>query len=260
MIRLSLSGRATGSALAAFLAMTPIGATRAAEVKVIAAGAVRGVLGGMVDDYARQTGHKFTFTIGSTGRLREIIASGEAADLVIAASGLMDDLEKTGRMTPGSRVDLGRIGVGTVVREGFTSANVATVEGLRQALVDAKTIAYTDPKLGGATYAHLMMIAERFGLADMVRAKGVFATGGDDAAAKVAAGQADFAMAFISEIQASGAKLAAPLPDSIQLWAAYSAAIPANSKEAGLARDFATALTSPALRERWSAAGWQAAK
>ena len=87
MIRLSLSGRATGSALAAFLAMTPIGATRAAEVKVIAAGAVRGVLGGMVDDYARQTGHKFTFTIGSTGRLREIIASGEAADLVIAASG-----------------------------------------------------------------------------------------------------------------------------------------------------------------------------
>jgi len=34
----------------------------AAELKVISAGAVRGVLGGMIDDYARRTGHTFNVT------------------------------------------------------------------------------------------------------------------------------------------------------------------------------------------------------
>jgi len=58
----------------------------AAELKVISAGAVRSVIGGMIDDYARRTGIKFNFTVGPTGRLRAIIASGEPADLIIASA------------------------------------------------------------------------------------------------------------------------------------------------------------------------------
>ena len=169
----------------------------------------------------------------------------------------MDELEKTGKITPGSRADLGRIGVGIVLRDGVTKADVATPEGLKQALIDAQKIAYTDPKLGGATYAHLLKVAESFGLADMVKSKGVFATGGDDAAAKVARGEADLAMVFISEIQAGGAKMAAALPEGLQLWAIYSAAIPLASKEPALAGAFLAALSGPAMAPRWSAAGWR---
>src|SRR5438105_12702171 len=93
----------------------PVGA---AELKVISAGAVRAIIAGMIDDYSRQTGVKFNFTVGPTGMLRNVIASGEPADLIIASSGLMAELEKTGKMTPGSRTDLGRIGLGLVVRVG----------------------------------------------------------------------------------------------------------------------------------------------
>ena len=167
-------------ALGATLTLAP-GAC-AAELKVIAAGAVRSVLRDMIDDYAKQSGHRFDFTIGSTGRLREVIASGEPADILITAGPLLDELEKTGKMRAGSRVDLGRIGLGVVLRDGFTKADVATADGVRQAIVAAKGIAYTDPKLGGATYLHLLKIAEGMGVADLVKAKGVFATGGDDAA------------------------------------------------------------------------------
>ncbi len=236
------------------------GAAKAAEIRIISAGAVRVVLKSMIDDYAARSGHTFNFTIGSTGQLREVIASGAPADLVITASALMDELEKTGGITPGSRVDLGRVGVGVVLREGFTKADVATPEGLKQALLEAKTIAYTDPKLGGATYAHLLRIADDFGVADLVKARGVFATGGDDAAAKVARGEADFAMVFISEIAAGGAKMAAPLPESLQLWAVYCAAIPASSREPNEARAFIASLTGAALRPRWAAAGWRPAQ
>src|SRR5262245_18378004 len=73
-------------------------AARAAELNVISAGAVRGVIAGMIDYYGRQTGHTFKFTVGSTGQLREVITSGEPADLIIASAPLMAELDKTGRM------------------------------------------------------------------------------------------------------------------------------------------------------------------
>ena len=38
------------------MAATPAGA---AELNVVAAGAVRGIIGGMIDDYSRQSGLKF---------------------------------------------------------------------------------------------------------------------------------------------------------------------------------------------------------
>jgi molybdate transport system substrate-binding protein len=229
----------------------------AADIHVIAAGAVRGIVGGMIDDYARETGHKFTFTVGPTGMLRETIASGKAADLVIVSAPLLADLEKTGRITPGSRIDLGRVGLGVVVRAGAPVPDVSTPDALKQTLLKAATIAYTDPKLGATSSTHLLKIADQFGIKDEVLRKGVLATGGNDAAAKVADGRAEIAIAPISDIHAKDARLAGPLPEAVQLWTVYSAAIPASSAEPAEARAFIAALTAPAMRERWLKAGWQ---
>ena len=238
----------------------PLGHAAAAELEVISAGAVRGVLAGMIHDYARQTGHTFKFTIGSTGQLREVTRSGAPADLIIASAPLMAELEATGRMLPASRVDIGRIGLGVVVREGEPMPDVSTPEAVRQALLGARSIAYTDPKLGGTSYLHLMKIAAGFGIADAVTAKGVPATGGDDAVAKVADGQAELTVVLVSEIHAKGARLVALLPEGLQLWTVYAAAIPASSRQPALAHDLVQALTGPAMRDRWTAAGWQPAR
>jgi len=66
----------------------------------------------LIDDYARRTGHTFNVTAGPTGRLREIIASGEPADLVNVSAPLMAELEKTGRIVAASRVDIAGWGWG----------------------------------------------------------------------------------------------------------------------------------------------------
>jgi molybdate transport system substrate-binding protein len=260
-LRRSARLRAIATAVVCCLAsIASFAVAQAAELKVISAGAVRGVLAGMIDDYSRRTGHTFNFTIGSTGRLREIIASGEPADLIIASGPLMAELEKTGKMAAGSRVDIGRVGLGVVVRAGAAAPDVSTPAALKQALMDAKSIAHTDPKLGGTSYLHLMKIAAGFGIADGVTRKGVHATGGNDAVAKVAAGQAELAVVLISEIHAKGAKLVAPLPEPLQLWTVYAAAVPASSTEPAHARAFIAALTGPDMRERWTAAGWEPPK
>jgi molybdate transport system substrate-binding protein len=172
----------------------------------------------------------------------------------------MVELEKTGKLTPGSRVDIGRLGMGVVIRDGAPVPDVSTPEAVKQALVKASTIAHTDPKLGGTSFIHLMKIAERFGIKDEVLRKGVNATGGDDAAAKVAEGKADIALILVSEVHAKDAKLVGLLPEEIQLWTLYAAAIPISSADPAAARAFIAALTGPAMRDRWIKAGWQPLK
>jgi molybdate transport system substrate-binding protein len=232
----------------------------AVEINVVAAGAVRGIIRGMIDDYSRDTGLTFNFTVGPTGQLRDALSSGKPVDLLIVAAPLMAELDSAGQIAAGSRVDLGRVGLGVVVREGTPSPDISTPEAVKAALTQAKIIAYTDPKLGGTSVEHLMHFAETVGIKDDVIRKGLISTGGDDAAAKVADGQADIAIVPITDIHAKGAKLVGPLPDPIQRSTIYSAGIPTSSADPAAARAFVAALTAPAMRERWLKAGWQPAR
>jgi ABC-type molybdate transport system substrate-binding protein len=85
--------------------------------------------------------------------------------------------------------------------------------------------------------------------------KGVISTGGNDAAAKVADGKADIAIVPITDIHAKDARLVGPLPEPIQLWTVYSAAIP---RAAPIRRRRASSRPDrAAMRERWVKAGWQ---
>jgi len=232
----------------------------AAEINVVAAGAVRGIIGGMIDDYSRQSGSKFHLTVGPTGQLRKTIASGEPVDLVIVSAPLMAELEGSGKIAPGSRVDLGRVGLGVVVREGAPLPDISTPEAVKAALLKARSIAYTDPKLGGTSVEHLMKFADSVGIKDEVTGKGVISTGGNDAAAKVADGKAEIAIVPITDIHAKDAKLVGGLPEPIQLWTVYTAAIPKSSADPAAARAFVAAMTAPAMHDHWVKAGWQPLK
>jgi molybdate transport system substrate-binding protein len=237
--------------------MVSASAGAAEIINVVAAGAVRGIIGGMIDDYSKQSGLKFNLTVGPTGQLRAALASGKPVDLVIVSAPLMAEMEKAGRITSGSRLDLGRVGLGVVVREGTPSPDISTPEAIKTALLKANTIAYTDPKLGGTSVEQLMKFAESAGIKDEVVRKGLISTGGNDAAAKVAEGKADIAIVPITDIHAKDAKLVGPLPEPIQLWTVYSAAIPVSSADPAAARAFVAAMTAPSMHERWVKAGWQ---
>src|ERR1700736_494520 len=124
-------------AVAVALFALPAGA---ADLKVISAGAVRGLIAQIIDDYSLKTGQKFDFTVGTTGQLRTVITSGQHADLLIVAVPLMGELEQTGKLTPGSRAELGRVGIGVAVRDGASVPDVATPDAFKQALVGAKSV------------------------------------------------------------------------------------------------------------------------
>src|SRR5712691_5950262 len=230
----------------------------AADLKVISAGAVRGLIAQIIDDYSRQTGQKFDFTIGTTGQLRNIIASGQHADLIIVSAPLMGELEKTGKLTPGSRAELGRVGIGVTVREGATPPDVSTPDALKKALIEARSVAYTNPAEGGTSGIYFNGVAERFGIGDEIRKKAVLTRGGREAAIEVAEGRAELAIVFISEGMAvKVVKLAGPLPPTLQDYSAYATAIPSSSTYPAAARAFIAALTSTAMAERGRANGFE---
>ncbi len=245
-------------AVAAALFVAPAGA---ADLKVISAGAVRGLIAQIIDDYSRQTGQKFDFTIGTTGQLRNIIASGQPADLIIVSTTLMEELEKTGKLTPNSRADLGRVGIGVTIRDNAAALDIATPDALKKALIEARSVAYTNPAEGGTSGIYFAGLTDRLGIGDAIRKKAMLTRGGREAAIEVAEGRADMAIVFVSEAAAvKGVKLAGALPESLQDYSAYAAAIPASSTDAAAARAFIAALASPAMAQRWRANGFEPPK
>jgi molybdate transport system substrate-binding protein len=260
----TISGRTGGnmirrfSCLMAVMVASLAAPAGAADLKVTSAGAVRGLIAQIIDDYSRQTGQKFDFTIGTTGQLRNIIGSGQHADLIIVSTPLMGELEKTGKLTAGSRADLGRVGIGVTIRDGAAAPDVSTPDALKNALIAARSVAYTDPAEGGTSGIYFNNLADKFGIGDAVRKKAVLTKGGREAAIEVAEGRAELAIVFISESMAvKGVKLAGPLPGPLQDYSAYAAAIPASSTDAAAARAFIAALASPAMAERWKANGFE---
>ena len=253
--------RRSTALIALFIATIFAAPAIAADLKVISAGAVRGLIAEIIDDYSRQTGQKFDFTVGTTGQLRDVISSGQHADLLIVAVPLMQELEKTGKFVPGSRAELGRVGIGVAVREGASVPDVSTPDSFKQALVAAKSVAFTDPAAGGTSGIYFKGLTERMGVGDAVAAKAVMTRGGREAAIEVAEGRAEMAVIFVSEaIAVKGVKVAGLLPPSLQDFSAYAAAIPASSTDVAAARAFIAALTSAAMAPRWRANGFEPPK
>jgi molybdate transport system substrate-binding protein len=231
------------------------------DLKVISAGAVRGLIAQIIDDYSHQTGRKFDFTIGTTGQLRTVITSGQPADLVIVSVPLMEELERTGKFMPGSRAELGRVGVGVAVKDGASVPDVATPDAFKKALVEARSVAYTNPAEGGTSGISFARVTERLGIGELIKKKAVLTKGGREAAIEVAEGRAEMAVIFVSEaIAVKGVKVAGLLPPSLQDYSAYAAAIPQNSTDAAAARAFIATLTSAAMAERWRANGFEPPK
>jgi molybdate transport system substrate-binding protein len=79
---------------------------RAAEIKLVAAAALEQVLTELVPQFEKDTGHRVTVVYGPIGALTDRLAKGEQADVAIVADRQVDDLQKSGKVLAGTRVDV----------------------------------------------------------------------------------------------------------------------------------------------------------
>ena len=101
---------------------------------------------------------------------------------------------------------------------------------------------------------------EKLGIADAINAKAVLCKGGLDVSTKIAEKRAEIGTTFISEaLPVKGLKVVGTLPGELHNANTYTAAIHKAAKEPAAAAAFLKALTDPATRDRWTAAGLEPA-
>ena len=179
--------------VAAVLAVRPASAT---DVQVMISSGFYGVYSALGPAFERASGHHLVTTRGpSMGDSPEAIptrlARGEAADVVILDGGAADELGKRGLVRADSKTELARSLIGMVVRAGAEKPDIGTVEALRNTLLAAKSIAYSDS--GSGTYLSTTLFS-RLGVADQIAGKSRRVRGppsGEPVAAVVARGEAE---------------------------------------------------------------------
>jgi molybdate transport system substrate-binding protein len=229
-------------------------------IKVMSAGAVKTMVAALGPEFERESGATIDYNFGTAGALRERIKGGETADLVVLSESAIAELAKLGLVVAGSITDLGRTVTGVIVRERAAKPDISTPEAFKQALRNARSVAYTDPKAGGSGGIMFAAMLERLGLAAEVNAKAVLGKGGFDVSQIVADGRAEIGTTFISEaLPVKGLTVVGPLPGDLHNTNTYTAAVHARAANPAAASDFLRKLTAPATRARWAAAGLEPA-
>jgi molybdate transport system substrate-binding protein len=217
---------------------------------------VQGVVEQVAADFEPANGYRVAGAFDTVGATRARLEAGATADVAIVSAPVADALEATGVLIRGSVRPLGRVGMGLAIRDGATAPEIGSVEAFRDALLQARSVAYTDPAAGGTGGIYFAGLLQRLGLADAVAAKAVLARGGHDVAGRVARGEAELGVTIISEIAAvPGARLGAPLPAALQNYTRYCAARPATGRHRAAAEQLVQALMSAA--PLWTAAGFE---
>ena len=231
-----------------FLALAivlPFTQADAAEVKVLTAGAMKQVVLALQPEFEKQ-GHKLIVDNDTAGALQKRIEGGEAFDVAVITPAALDQLAGKGKIAPGTKVELARVAIGVMVRPGAKIPDISTVDAFRQALLDAKSVAYIDPASGGSSGIYLDKLFEKMGVADAVRAKARLKRGGYVADLLVS-GDAELGIHQISEIvPVKSVTLVGPLPVEIQNYTVYAGALSAATKDAAAARAFLDLLAGPA--------------
>jgi len=243
--------------LAAALGLAAATDAQAAEIRVLVSGAIKAALADIKPLFEQASEHKLIISSDTSGRIAKRLADGEETDLIIVTTGGVDDLIKQGKVVAGSKAEVARSGIGVVVRAGATKPDISTPEAFKQALVAAKSVAYTSPASGGASGIYFARMLEQLGIADEVNKKAKYGQGGP-VAEIVARGDAEIGMQQMAEvIRFPGVDFVGPLPGSLQYFTVLAAGIPTNSKQPDGARVFVKFLASPAAVSAIKAKGME---
>jgi len=231
-----------------------------AKLKIMCARSMHEVVTALAYDFTSTTGHEVELSFGTVGALQQRLDAGETADVVISGRPAIDALVRAGRLAANSRADIATVRIGVAVRDGAPAPNISTPEAFRQALIDARAVAFSDAAVGGSAGVYLARMFEELGLADAIKAKGLPQQNGGEVARRVASGDAEIGMTLIAEIvPIPGVRVIGPLPKPLGADTTYGAGVMVESNARGAALAFIAALKRPDRRTVWTQAGFEVA-
>jgi molybdate transport system substrate-binding protein len=205
----------------------------AAELKVFSTIGVQGAVEQLVPQFEKASGHKLAITWGTAAMMVKRVEGGESADVLILTREGIDALTKEGKVGAGTAVTLASSGIAIAVKAGTARPDISTPEAFKQALLNAKAIAYSDPAAGGASGVYFAKLLERMGIADQLKAKTKHPPPGGNSASLLMTGEAELAIQQKPEVMyVAGAEVIGLLPADLNNVTVFAAGITADSKNA----------------------------
>src|SRR3712207_6183024 len=91
---------------------------RASEIRVYSGGAPQRVLGALLPEFERASGHTVVATFEIVSQVRERVASGDHPDLILLPQQVLADIAEAVRFRDEEFGALARVGIGVIVRDG----------------------------------------------------------------------------------------------------------------------------------------------
>ncbi len=235
----------TRFAWAAAMVFAGVASVRAADITVIGSPGTRAPYSMLVPRFESATGNKVTTTWGGVTEVARRVADGEIADVVMLPAAQIDDLIRKGELVAATRVDVARSGIGVAVRDGAPKIDISSPAALRNALLAAKSIAFS----AGPSGIHIARLINAWGISDAVKSRIVPPVPNLPIGEMIARGDAEIGFQQISELlPVKGIDYLGPLPADIQEITLFSAALhrEANPNAIAAARALLQFLVAPA--------------
>ena len=226
-----------------------------ATLRIFSGGAPQDIFKKLTPQFERQSGHKVNFVFAVMLALREKVAAGEPADVLVMPTNILDGYEKDGVVRKQGRAILGLVSINAVVRAGVAKPDLSTPDEVKQAMLSARVITHATP---GETPSgtHMGKLIETLGITEAMKGKTLHRSALRGGIELVASGEAEIGFYPKSEVLDLRLSLAGPLPPAIQLTTIYGAAVTAKSTapEAGAA--FIVFMADQKHRAVWTEGGF----
>lgn len=214
-------------------------AAQAADVHVLATGALSAAFKQLVPAFERDTGNHLVISWGpsygaSPDALPVRIKNGEPMDVCFMIGAALDEQIKQGVFVADTRTDIAESTVGVAVRPGIPKPDVSTPEKLKAALLSAKSVAFSE----GASGTYITgTLFPKLGIAEQMKQKSVLIKGRELVGAALQRGDADLGLQQISELKAfHDIQFVGPLPREVQKVSVISGAISKNAQQSDAAK------------------------
>lgn len=230
------------------LAIAPfmVAAADADELRIASSGGFAAAYRALAPGFEARTGHHLEAVWGPSmgdtpGAIPKRLERGETIDVVIMVGDSLDKLIRQGKVMDAGHRLLANSKIGVAVPAGSAKPDIRTVEGLKQALLNARSIAYSDSASG--EYLSKVLFP-RLGVAQQIAGKSRMIPA-EPVGQVVARGEADLGFQQVSELlPIKGIEFVGELPEDAQLLTPFSAGIVSGSKESDAARDLIDYLSS----------------
>ena len=142
------------------------------------------------------------------------------------------------------------------MKAGAPKPDISTPEALKQTLLAAKSIAYSEPSAGGASGVYFAKLLERMGIAEAMKPKTKYPPAGGFSAALLMTGEAELAVQQKPELlHVAGTEIVGFLPGDLNMVTEFAAGIMAGSKNAEAAKALIKMLRTPEAKAAFRAKG-----